>query len=114
MVVFQMIDHLSGIQIRYGRCCILIRMPTTHRSVEASHIITNPIAISFMLLGAKAVISDAVGDGLPLEVEHGVDWLDFNPPASTFKGFSYKAAVVSRSNDELVTVFDISIFKGYF
>ena len=50
---------------------------------------------------------------LPFKIEHWVYWLDFDPPRSSFESLSNNARVVPGSNDELVAVFDICIFKWY-
>lgn len=62
--------------------------------------------------GAESVVIDSRGTRLPLEVEQGVHWLDLNPPRAPLHGFADQARIVSRSHNELVTVFQISVFKG--
>ena len=50
---------------------------------------------------------------LPFEIEHWVNWLNFNPPGSSLKSLSNDARIVPRSNDEFIAVFNICVFKWY-
>ena len=54
---------------------------------------------------------DPRGDRLPLEVEHGVDWLDFYPPRPPLEGSPDQSRVVSIHDDKLVTVLDVCVLK---
>jgi hypothetical protein len=55
---------------------------------------------------------DATRVPLPLEVEHGVDGLNFDPPASAEHGLPDQARVVALCYNEFVAVFYVRILKG--
>lgn len=69
--------------------------------------------LSFKRLNvAKSGELDPVGDRCPLKVEHGVDGLDFNPPASLLERVPNKPRIISVADNEFETVFDVGVLKG--
>lgn len=55
---------------------------------------------------------DPIGEGLPFEVEHWMDWLNLDPPTPPLEGLADDAWVVSVADYKLVAVFNVGIFEG--
>lgn len=91
----------TSITSSYIRTKCSTKLWTTHRSY-------------FSLLWfhrAQSLKFDASRKWLPFEVKHWVMRWNFNPPIPPLQGFSYKTRIITRSDNELVTVLNIGIWE---
>ena len=61
---------------------------------------------------AQSCEFDPIADRVPLEVEHRMHGLNFDPPAPLLEGISDQSRVVPVPDNELVAVLDVRVFKG--
>ena len=118
-MVFKMINNLSRIEITNGgsRRMTLVSLGllgAVHRSIERRQIVAYTIAFSGLwLLGTQSFEFDTLWDRLPLEVEHRVHRLDFDPPVSFFHGPPNQHWIVTWRHDKFIAIFDVCVLKRY-
>ena len=101
-----MVHHLQAnfvLDLRRHIFCLL------HRLLPHSAVTLLALALVYMAESRKL---NPVRCRVPLEVEHGVDGLDLNPPTSLLHGCSDEIRVVAVADDELVAILSVCIFEG--
>ena len=63
---------------------------------------------------AESAKFNAVTHRIPLEVKHGVNGLNLDPPVTLLQGVSDQVAVVAVADDELVAVLNVGVFERNF
>ena len=109
-MMLEMVHHLAAV-FALNRSillifCVFLYWCLTH----CSFLLLFPITLCKMTETCKFY---TITNGVPLEVKHRVNWLDFNPPATRLQCIPDKPWVVSIADNELVAVFHVGILERY-
>ena len=110
--MFEVIDHLAAhFVLRVTRCPIL--------RVLFSQLLSHGGASSRLVplvdvrdLVTKSGKLDPITHRVPLEVEHGVNRLNLDPPRPGSQCFSDRVGIVAIPDYELVAVLDVGVLEG--
>ena len=112
LMMLEVIDHLQADFILHLLVCIAASIFRIFLRKFLAHCGSTWRLVSFLNdLMTEASKFNAIANWIPLEVEHRVDWLYFDPPIASRQSFPDQTRIVAVANYELVAILNVCILK---